>query len=48
MNWIFNAYSNVYNTAMMRVADAQHYAAIAKKMDERRAGPMMNRLFKRA
>lgn len=47
MNWIFDAYSNVYSTAMMRVADMQHYAAIAKKLDERRSVPMMNRLFGR-
>ena len=47
MNWILDTYSNVYSTAMMRVSEMQHYAAIAKKMDERRSAPMMNRLFGR-
>ncbi len=47
MNWILDTYSNVYSTAMMRVAEVQHIAAVAKKMDERRSVPMMNRLFGR-
>ena len=47
MNWIFDAYSNVYKTAMMRVEDAQHYFAAAEKMDQSRSAPMMNRLAKR-
>lgn len=47
MNWILDAYSNVYKTAMMRVAEVPHYLAIAEKMDQGRSGPMMNRLAKR-
>ena len=47
MNWILDTYSNVYSTVMMRVAEVQHTAAVAKKMDERRSVPMMNRLFGR-
>lgn len=47
MNWIFDVYSNVYKTAMMRLEDAQHYLAIAEKVDQGRSGPMMNRLAKR-
>jgi hypothetical protein len=31
MNWIFEAYSNVYNAALMQDRIVQDHAAIAKK-----------------
>ncbi len=34
MNWIFEAYSNVYNAALMQDRPAQNYAASAKKETE--------------
>ena len=30
MNWILDAYSNIYQTAMMQSHDAEHHAAPAK------------------
>ena len=47
MNWIVDAYSNVYKTAMMRVAEVPQYLAVAEKMDQARSAPMMNRLGKK-
>jgi hypothetical protein len=47
MNWILDAYSNVYKTAMMRVAEVPQYLAAAEKMEQTRSGPMMNRLGKK-
>jgi hypothetical protein len=34
MNWIFEAYSNVYNAALMQDRVAKDYAASAKKESE--------------
>ena len=34
MNWIFEAYSNVYNAAMMQDRPGISYAAAAKSSDE--------------
>ena len=31
MNWIFDAYSNVYNAAMMQAQSDRHNAATAKE-----------------
>ncbi len=31
MNWIFDTYSNVYQTAMMQSKDAGHHAAPANE-----------------
>jgi hypothetical protein len=30
MNWVFDMYSNVYQTAMMQPQNGQHNAAVAK------------------
>lgn len=37
MNWIFEAYSNVYNSAMMQPGSRPVYAASAKKMAGKKA-----------
>lgn len=34
MNWIFEAYSNVYNAAMMQDQSRQNHAATAKNGSE--------------
>ena len=46
MNWIFEAYSNVYNAAMMQHNRSQVYAASAKDATESKASFLV-RLFGR-
>jgi hypothetical protein len=46
MNWIFEAYSNVYNAAMMQDSNRPAHAAVAKNSDESKSGPLV-RLFGR-
>lgn len=41
MNWILDAYSNVYQTAMMQSKDVEYHAAPAKE----RAHARRNALF---
>ena len=31
MNWVFDTYSNVYQSAMMKTSSAAHHAATAKE-----------------
>jgi hypothetical protein len=38
MNWVFGAYSNVYNTAMMQNRDVAAYLADAKSGETKRLG----------
>ena len=33
MNWVFDTYSNVYSTAMMRTQSTAHHAATAKERE---------------
>lgn len=47
MNWVFGAYSNVYNTAMMQSKDVSSYLADAKVSEGKRSGRIA-RLFGRA
>jgi len=35
MNWIFGAYSSVYNTAMMNGPTREQHAATAEKVDSK-------------
>ena len=46
MNWIFETYSNIYNTAMMQPSRHQVYAASAKNNSEPKAS-FLARLFRR-
>jgi hypothetical protein len=46
MNWVFGAYSNVYNTAMMQNKDIAAYLADAKIGESKSAGRIA-RLFGR-
>jgi len=46
MNWVFGAYSNVYNTAMMQNRDAVYHLATAKSVTVRTVG-LIARLFGR-
>jgi hypothetical protein len=43
---LYNAYSDVYNTAMMRDVKPQHYVAIANKSTESRFGKLVRLLSK--
>ncbi len=46
MNWIFDTYSNLYTTAMMREQNHEHHAATAKEPTRGRYLPMF-KLFGR-
>jgi hypothetical protein len=46
MNWVFEAYSNAYNTAMMNGRGIEANFAIAKQMEVKKLGPIA-RLFGR-
>lgn len=47
MNWILDAYSNVYKTAMMQSKDAEHLAAPAKERAHARRNPLFGLLKRR-
>jgi hypothetical protein len=46
MNWVFETYSNVYNTAMMHEAKSPRNVAVAKSGSKVRGA--ITRLFTRA
>jgi hypothetical protein len=46
MNWIFEAYTNVYSTALMQGVDGQAHAATAKDVASTKPGRLA-RLFGR-
>jgi hypothetical protein len=45
MNWIFDAYTNVYQTAMMQSHEPKHDAAPAKERVDARRHPKVAPLF---
>jgi hypothetical protein len=45
MNWIFDAYTNVYQTAMMQSHEPKHDAASAKERVDVRRRPKVAPLF---
>jgi hypothetical protein len=45
MNWIFDAYTNVYQTAMMQSHEPKHDAASAKERAHARLKPKTAPLF---
>ena len=45
MNWIFDAYTNVYQTAMMQSHEPKHDAASAKERVHARLKPKTAPLF---
>jgi hypothetical protein len=47
MNWILDAYSNVYQTAMMQSKDVEHHAARAKERTHARRNPLLGLLKRR-
>ncbi len=44
MNWVFEAYSNAYNTAMMNGHNSEASFAVAKQMETKKLGRIA-RLF---
>lgn len=40
MNWILDAYSNVYQTAMMQSREVPHNAATAKETARAKSAPL--------
>jgi hypothetical protein len=44
MNWVFEAYSNAYNTAMMNSHEGETRFAVAKRMETKKLGRIA-RLF---
>jgi hypothetical protein len=44
MNWVFEAYSNAYNTAMMNGRESETRFAVAKQMETKKLGRIA-RLF---
>lgn len=46
MNWVFEAYSNTYNTAMMNNRNSANHIAVAKGAEDKKASRFI-RLFSR-